>query len=271
MGSQIVLLVIGFVLTSVVGGFLGYYFQRRTWEANRREAERQAGAAVFDEISRAMDRRLYRMWLLYWALRAGDEDRIAKPMDEYRAVLRDWNDNLNRNLALAYRYFGQSVWKYLDDAFLPEFQHLGRLLEAHYGQRLDPKPGSTVQLRRAGRRLKALSDDIYYLNRYVISLIQHGRVGLYQTADEDEVERAPWRRELRHGSRSLRVAQWQRDLNLVGDGQLVVDGWFGRATSEATVRFQEDNALQPDGIVGELTRRKMDQSLTGKDRRRISW
>lgn len=270
MGGQIILLVLGFVLTSVLGGLLGYYFQRRTWEANRREAERQAGAAVFDEISRAMDRRLYRMWLLYWALRAGDQDRLAKLMDEYRTVLRDWNDNLNRNLALAHRYFGQRVWKYLDDAFYPEFQHLGRLLEGHYRQRHDPKAEATVQLHRAGRRLKALSDDIYYLKRYIISLIQHGRVGLYQTK-EGEDELAPWRSELRHGSRGLRVAQWQRDLNREGDGHLVIDGWFGQATREATVRFQGANGLPADGIVGELTRRKMDQSLTGMEGRQIGW
>src|SRR3954454_18136782 len=80
MANQVVLLVLGFVLTTVVGGVLGYYFQRRTWDANRRESERSAAADVFDGISRGMDERLYRMRLVYWGLRSGDKERIAAAM-----------------------------------------------------------------------------------------------------------------------------------------------------------------------------------------------
>ncbi len=87
MADQVVLLVVGFILTTVVGGMLGYYFQRRTWDANRRESERTAAASVFDDISRAMDERLYRMRLVYWSLKEGNDDRIAAAMDDYRAAL----------------------------------------------------------------------------------------------------------------------------------------------------------------------------------------
>jgi peptidoglycan hydrolase-like protein with peptidoglycan-binding domain len=39
--------------------------------------------------------------------------------------------------------------------------------------------------------------------------------------------------------------------------RLEVDGWFGEGTRAATVAFQEANGLEPDGVVGELTRRTM--------------
>src|SRR3954464_10411166 len=93
MANQVVLLVLGFVLTTVVGGVLGYYYQRRTWDANRREAERTAAANVFDDISRAMDERLYRMRLVYWGLKQGGDQRIKDAMNEYRVALTKWNDN----------------------------------------------------------------------------------------------------------------------------------------------------------------------------------
>ena len=267
MTNQVVLLVIGFLLTSVLGGLLGYYLQRRTWKANLRESERQAAGTVFDETSRAMDRRLYRMRQLYWALKGGDENRIAEAFDGYRLVLVEWNDSLNRNLALANRYFGQDVWNWLDGSIYQEFQRLGRHLEERYRQRRDPEPTSRERLLLVGRELTALGEDVYYLNRFVVSLIQNGMVGLYQSgparagrgrADAYQgIERLPWKRNLRFGSRSILVTRWQRDLNRVDDRRLVADGWFGRATRDATVAFQSAHGLEPDGIVGESTWKKM--------------
>jgi hypothetical protein len=262
MTSQLVPLVAGFVLTTVAGGALGYYFQRRTWDANRRESERSAAAAVFDEISRAMDERLYRMRLVYWGLRSGDQDRAAAAIDEYRATLVKWNDNLNRNLALAQRYFGRGVWVFLSDVLYEEFAIIGRHLESWYRGREHRGPGSGEDTRLfvTGRRLQALGNDIFELNRLMIAMIQRGGVGLYLDAWKDEEER-PWLRDLAPGAKSTQVADWQRKLLRAGHGPLEVDAWFGQATRAATAAFQHAHGLQPDGIVGERTRRVMDEAL----------
>jgi hypothetical protein len=259
MRDQIILLGLGFVLTSVAGGLIAYYFQIKTDRRNRRESERQAAGTVFDEISRAMDRRLYRMWLLHWGLDSGDDDRIDKALGRYRKVLVEWNDNLNRNLALTYRYFGEGVWKYLDRALYEEFARIGRLLETRYRDAVRGlNQGSADQV--LGGQLKALNDEIYVLNRFMVSLIQHGTVGLYQLTNRKEwPEPPPWERELKYGSQGSRVTEWQRDLNLVHKSKVAVDGRFGQATREATVAFQKANGLEPDGIVGKATRQKMDE------------
>ena len=258
MANQVFLLVLGFVLTTVVGGVLGYYYQRRTWDANRRESERTAAASVFDEISRAMDERLYRMRLVYWGLKIGDEDRIAAAMSEYRAALIKWNDNLNRNLALAYRYFGRDVWAFLSGVLYAEFAIIGRHLEDRYRQRGDPEPRPGLATRHyiSGRRLQALSYDIYDLNRFIVSMIQQGGVGLYLVEREKDEPR-PWTRDLSFGSKSTQVVGWQRNLVRVGHGPLEIDGWFGQATTDATIAFQGANALEADGVVGKATRSKM--------------
>jgi Putative peptidoglycan binding domain len=259
MAGQIVLLVLGFVLTTVVGGALGYYFQRRTWDANRRELERSAAVDVFDDISRAMDERLYRMRLVYWGLRSGDETRIAASMTEYRATLVKWNDNLNRNLALIERYFGHEVWKFLSGVVYEEFAIIGRQLEGWY--REDRGLGSPEQARHfvAGRRLQALANDIFDLNRFMIAMIQRGAVGLY--FEEPKHGEPLWQRNLSLGSRSTQVADWQRKLVRIGYGPLEVDASFGQATRAATSAFQNAVGLGPDGIVGELTRNAMVEAL----------
>jgi hypothetical protein len=143
---------LGFVLTSVAGGLIAHYFQVRTAERNRREAEKQAAATVFDEISRAMDRRLYRMWLWHWALKSGDGNRIDKALNEYRTVLTEWNDSLNRNLVLTYRYFGERVGKYVNRALYEEFARIGRLLEGRYRdmQRVEVNDHRGPRVRRRG-------------------------------------------------------------------------------------------------------------------------
>ena len=264
MGSQILLLVLGFVFTTVLGGALGYYFQRRTWDANRRESERLAAATVFDEISRAMDERLYRMRLVYWALKAGNEDRIAGAMTEYRGVLTKWNDNLNRTLALAYRYFGPDVWTFLTEVLYEEFAIVGRHLEGRFRHRRDPdpEPGYEARLYISGRRLKALSNDIYNLNRFIVSMIQRGRVGLYLVEREDGDEPPPWTADLSLGSRSTQVAVWQRGLVRLGHGPLDVDGWFGPVTSQATIAFQSANGSETNGVVDASARDKMADLVT---------
>jgi hypothetical protein len=274
MADQVVLLVVGFVLTTVVGGILGYYFQRRTWEANHRESERTAGASVFDDISRAMDERLYRMRLVYWGLKEGDDDRIEAAMDEYRSALIKWNDNLNRNLALVFRYFGRDVWAFLSGILYEEFAIIGRHLEDQYRHRRDPELpfADAGRLYITGRRLQALSNDIYELNRFIIGMIQFGGVGLY-LVERNEREPRPWTRDLSFGSKSTQVAGWQRDLVRIGHTHLEVDGWFGQATRDATIAFQIATGLEADGVVDDFTRTKMAEvvgaalPMTSSDRR----
>jgi peptidoglycan hydrolase-like protein with peptidoglycan-binding domain len=284
MADQVLLLVLGFVLTTVVGGVLGFYYQQRTWDKNRRESERAAAASVFDEISRAMDERLYRMRLVYWGIKRGDEDRLEAAIGEYRVTLVKWNDNLNRNLALAYRYFGRDVWKFLSEVLYEEFAIIGRHLEDWYRSRRDDlrlSPGDTARLYVSGRRLQGLSDDIYDLNRFIISMIQRGVVGVYlvegrtgsSRTRREQGESAPWDKDLFKDSKGALVVDWQRKLNRahalgliqVLRGPLDVDGWFGQETRNATIAFQRAHGLKDDGAVGAATRRKMNERLLQED------
>jgi peptidoglycan hydrolase-like protein with peptidoglycan-binding domain len=254
MGSDLTLLIVGFVLTTVVGGFLGYQYQRRTWQANRRESEREAASAVFDEISRAMDRRLYRMRRLYWSVRDWDDQRVDESLSDYREILRDWNDNLNRNLALVYRYFGPEVWRYVDGVLYEEFAYLGLRLERRVRHHASEESASEPAHALTGRRLKALSNDVYELNRFLIAQVQLGTVGLYQEGNGVGVGPLPWRRDVQRGTKSLLVADWQRALNSALDLKLDVDGWFGEATHEATIQIQQRAGLPANGIVDAATR-----------------
>jgi peptidoglycan hydrolase-like protein with peptidoglycan-binding domain len=71
MGDQVLLLVIGFGLTSMLGGALRWFFQTRSWShqhrAQQRDDERVQALKAFEEVSSLLDRRLYRMQRVFWA------------------------------------------------------------------------------------------------------------------------------------------------------------------------------------------------------------
>jgi peptidoglycan hydrolase-like protein with peptidoglycan-binding domain len=60
------------------------------------------------------------------------------------------------------------------------------------------------------------------------------------------------------------VRDWQKDLSEAGYDPGAIDGNWGPKTSNATKKFQADNALVPDGKVGDKTRAAMADRLAGR-------
>jgi hypothetical protein len=137
-----VLLLAGFVLTSIVGGALAYGFQQRAWRhqyrAQRADLVREQALSTFEEVSILLDQRLYRMRRVFWAARrlareparerqtTGLDDELA----EYRSVVRKWNDNLNRIPALVHTYFGEWFRARLQYELYDTYSAIGEELDA---------------------------------------------------------------------------------------------------------------------------------------------
>lgn len=82
-------LFLAFVLTTVFGGLLGYYFQKRSWTHQNTtkllESERNVATKLFEEISVLLDKRLYSMRQLYWKINDSSQTQsnIDIVMDKY--------------------------------------------------------------------------------------------------------------------------------------------------------------------------------------------
>jgi hypothetical protein len=181
--DQYLILVFGFILTTVGGGFLGYWLQNRSWkhqyDAQLHQNERATATSLFEALSQLMDKRLYRMRLLAWSLEADskDEQAIEQRMQGYRQVLYEWNDTLVRNLAITQAYFGSKVREQLEGVVYEDFSRIGRLIEKRYqAYKLAKSPSNMVSTEVD---LLKLSDQIYNLNFQMISLIQTGQVGVF--------------------------------------------------------------------------------------------
>ena len=180
--EQIVVLLPGFILTTVLGGLLGHYLQNRAWKhqnnARLLETERQAATAIYEDLSTLLDKRLYRMRQLCWKLGMDDDALIEQHMERYREVLYEWNDSLNRNLARVQNYFGDTVRGQLEHVIYEEFARLGSQLEGRYAAR--EAGADELRLEAVEKDLDTLSSYIYVLNVSLISLIQAGRFGIWR-------------------------------------------------------------------------------------------
>jgi hypothetical protein len=187
--NELLPLIVGFLLSTVLGGLLGFYFQNRTWRhqnnAKVLEAELQTALKVFEDVSKLMDKRLYRMRLLFWRLNSSqyDQEDIERHMELYREVLHEWNSNVNRNLALIQCYFGSDIRKKIDYEIYKQIRAIGRALEKAY---LARKSGDlSDELETVEHDMDVLGHQNYLLNIRIITLIQHRQVGIFNLNKEE--------------------------------------------------------------------------------------
>jgi hypothetical protein len=182
-GDDLLLLLAGFGLTTVAGGFLAYVLQNRTWRRQERDRLRQAqleAARVFyEELSRLLDRRRHAMLQLdRWLETPNARDDIERLLDRYRTVLDEWNSNLNRNLALSQRYFGEPTRADLHDLY-KRFAEAGTAIERRVREyKRDGEASSPPQSDALGM----LDVVIYDLNIEMLDLLMRGAVGIETTA-----------------------------------------------------------------------------------------
>lgn len=178
MGDQVLLLLLGFVLTTGLGGLLGYLFQRRAWshqhEVQRRSAEREAAASALNELSSLLDKRRYRMLLVYWRLDWDDREELDLAVSSYRVVLEEWNDGLNRRLALVATHFGSKLKRELDVLY-EEYRQAGQLLEKAIRERRGG--GAPKDRSQLVKLLEGLNLRNYSFTEAGLSAILAGRLG----------------------------------------------------------------------------------------------
>jgi hypothetical protein len=181
MATEIVVLIVGFVLTTVLGGLLGSYFQRRTWdhqhEAQLRDQELERASHTCYSLSVLLDRRLYRMVRLQHAIGRCQEggftrDQVQARLRAYDEVLVEWNDGLNGNLAVIGTYFGEPARRFLDHDVYESFAASGKCLETAYQALMN---GDSVELEQC--ELHRLNDLVYRLVSYMTGHLRDGTVG----------------------------------------------------------------------------------------------
>jgi hypothetical protein len=184
MAQQLVLIVVGFLLSTVLGGILGSWLQRRSWdhqnEVRLTEEERRRADEVSQRLSQLLDKRLYRMLRLYYAVyptadKDVTEDVRERRLSDYDNTLLEWNDQINVSIALVGTYFGELGRDWIATEIYERFQEVGGRLEAAY--REVEKTGSASARDNLRKDLNTLNDKVYRLNMFMMTQLREGSVG----------------------------------------------------------------------------------------------
>ena len=131
----------------------------------------------YQDLSRLIDRRLFRLRNLQGALDGAAKVEIRRAREKYREAVADWNESLNRNLVMTSMYFGSSARQMLEDEIVGGLRELHRLAIVTIKQ---PTPERV-------RALKRSSDDfnvrVYKFNAMLLVQLQEGQVGSFLPAD----------------------------------------------------------------------------------------
>jgi hypothetical protein len=169
-------LLVGFLLTTICGGVLAFFFQRRQaryqWLRDRTEKEMEICRAVFEEVSRLLDKRLYRARQLLHFLNSPEAKE--QKLNDYREIVTQWNENINRILALLEFSFGSSVRDSLDYGVGAAFVKAGELLENAIRNKTDVDHADITQ------RLNAIANEVYQFNLKMLVLIKDKRQELHK-------------------------------------------------------------------------------------------
>jgi hypothetical protein len=106
-----------------------------------------------------------------WLSRSGETDEVERAVSRYRDAIDEWNDNVNRILALSQRYFGKEVRDYLDYGVMTRFVAAGSTLEARIR---DYRTSADQPSPSVSTRLDSLANEVYALNVRLIEAIQRG-------------------------------------------------------------------------------------------------
>lgn len=178
---EISLLTWGFFLTGIIGALITFELQAVSWRyqnnSAKLEKELSTASSIFEHVSTATDRRIYRMDKLdRWMLDDTDEEMVNKLMREYRSVLYEWNDSYNKNKALVNLYFGDGIAERFDYMHF-FFKQVGKELEAQYY--LPTQDRDQQQLILIGERMGDLNNIALEINEGMIRRIQNHEIGTF--------------------------------------------------------------------------------------------
>lgn len=164
------------ILTSIIigamGSLIGVYLQDRSWEKQYKlsliENDRRMAEEIFSEISRLMDSRIYKTRLLLNAkYNKGD---YLLSLQKYSAHLVDWNENLNRNVALIKYYFGNNASDFFyNDIHLALREICSRI--QNYRE-IDNATYKTIS-----KELDNINNSICEMDSIMLNLIQQNNIG----------------------------------------------------------------------------------------------
>lgn len=170
---DLVLLLIGFLLTAVAGAYIQHRFEAANARAESVDAQRVLATRVYEDVSTLIDRRSHHLLALSAMLRGGAPDSLVQR--EYRTYLQvyqEWESSINRNRAMVCRFFG-----YWPDSRFMRLSNDFDKLDAAIVPWTDLKQITPQQVERIHTGVVSMQRAIFPFNNEMAEAIRTGRIG----------------------------------------------------------------------------------------------
>jgi hypothetical protein len=182
MVSTLISLVFGFILTGIIGTWLGQQWQHRSW-INQQQILGEEKAyndlkVVWDELASLSAKRLWRMRRLLLAVKGADLEKIKSRREEYDGVLSDWNEKL---VSFSVRLTLFATWHLTTrlEELQKSFAEVGAELERACSTTVSDAAVQRRDLGRLEQRMKLLNYEVFSFNRDVLRAVETQRAKTY--------------------------------------------------------------------------------------------
>lgn len=177
--DELIRMLLGFMLTGVVGTYLSHQYTTQ-------QADLAAASRVFSEHSKLIGDRHFSMTQLTRSLREAQSRTNAQTspdlqarLSNYRTVIQEWNSQRGFNREMIELYFGRPLWNVERDIHY-KFFAWGQSLETEY-----KNPGS-VDFTCIDRKVNQLLELTHGFRASLAKAVQHGAVG--SARDKRDIE-----------------------------------------------------------------------------------
>ena len=168
--DELVRLILGFVLTGVIGAYLSHRYTTQ-------QADLAAASKVFNDHSKLIGDRYFAMNQVAMPLRdlqkqptASLSPELQAVWSKYRTVVQEWNSARGFNREMIKLYFGQVLWNMERDLHY-KFRAWGQSLEAEY------KTRGSVDFACLDKKVDELLVLTHRLRVGMAEAMQEGKVG----------------------------------------------------------------------------------------------
>lgn len=174
-----------FVLVTIIGGIFVQSLQHRNWIRQQHITNQDKLISelksIFIELDNLLSRRLYRTRRLLYALRRKDSEKIKTSLQDYDAVLCEWNDKRNSFQIRLVRVISVALANNFEHELSRRFVRIGSQLErlTRSVSVNDLPAGFHDTLSKLEIQLDLLSRSIYEFLREIYKRLQAEQQALY--------------------------------------------------------------------------------------------
>ena len=179
--TQIATVIVGFILTGIVGNRLAQAWQQRHWLSQQRflghEKEYTSLRDLCDEISKSISRRLWAMRRVQLSFSSGTID-VRERLKAYDEALSGWNESLSSFYVRLTLYSSYEYAVRLED-IQKQMALYGSRIEKIAVQKISGTPPPQTQIRESRIDLDSIQGIIFEFNRDLLNIVGVRREDLY--------------------------------------------------------------------------------------------